>query len=594
MSDGEPEPFVMSTDPDDPDGSTDEAGPATPDDTDDPEPGAALPVESIADLIDEASRTAAEQAVQAAIGEAPEDRSAEVWGPADDDTEAVWDAAAEHHSGNRVFDDVLGTDDAWSSSGDRQVSPAADPTVDLADGAGDEDDEPEVYTFPVADEPSVVAADDLAAAMVAPDSPGASDEVDGDQVSADAGEDAQESDDLAVLDEVIEADEDTWADQAWSDRVEQADAAADEPTVETPEPFLFAAGPDTNAPADVPDHTATNDEREPDAFSFAFDAPDAPDEEPAMEPTTPADPDPTHDAAVGDGAGDATVDPWAAAAEVSSPDSDEPAEDADTMWSRGTEESADTVWIDPAIDDAGAVWEDEGSAAADDVVWAAGDDDAGDEPMASADQDDPGTDAVSDDAWIFDVGDDEGDDGAGPVDDSLAATATPRPDTGWNDLESEQASWSLPDLPRRAPSEGAEPDGFAASLDDGFSAGDDDDDDDDAPWSSPALDDPEPVAHAEAEDLQGALGELLGATSAPGPVEAETPDEPAAPAADDTVAPAASSAPLDHLDDLDDLDGVLADLDGLGEPTAGAPPTGDDDASPFACLLYTSPSPRDS
>ena len=244
MTDGEPEPFRMSTGPTEPtDADGDRAEPEATDDTAAQDAGSDPDVvvggvESIDDLIDEATRTAADQAERQASGEAAEDRSADVWGDGgtDGDVDAVWAAAQDSSSGQEVWGAPDADGDVWSDDG-LQWSPASDaastgrpedpaqrPTgrPAAAEGMDDgetADDEPGTFTFAVDDD----------------------DEVDTDSSHGGGTGDARPP--------------------------------------EEPEPFRFEAGPATNAPAQVPDHVADADAEEPEAFTFGVDEDTAQDDD---------------------------------------------------------------------------------------------------------------------------------------------------------------------------------------------------------------------------------------------------------------------------------------------------------------------------
>ncbi len=528
MTDGEPEPFVMSMGADDEDDTTPDApaepdlpadeapatgGEPTPSADEGDDPAHVLPggVESISDLIDEASRTATEQAVRAATGTAPEDRSSDVWGTPeeDEDLDALWSAAADRHRGSHVFDDVLGPEDGWSSD-TRLPPPAADPTFDHddPDDGAPEDDEPEVFTLSVDDEEASRPGREAEEPPSAPPS-----------------------------------------------------APADDHDVDDPEPFRFAAGPATTAPAAVPDHVPTAGDEEPDLFAFAFDetedgsgrdgpdagarsedgddrslaeaatADDAPDERPPLE-------DPVADEPDGDRHDDGDL--WGAASLSD--------DDASELWASDAKPDEEPVWA-PAPED--GPWAPEAETAAPPPAPAAGD---------------VGDDADDDGAWTFDVGaadeqpadeqalDEErpaaerDDDGDEPT---LAESARPRVDTGWSDLSVEQATWTLDPVPTGetdpfATDDAAtpDPDGFTASLDDpddGFLP-------DDEPLAPTR--EPDPPFTTEKAALGDVIEDLLG-------------DMPASPPG------AAVEQPDD--DPLDALDDALADLDQLDDVAASTP-----------------------
>lgn len=494
MTDGEPEPFQMSTDPgDERDGADDAAADGPGDETPDGQPAGAahddaarattLPggVESIDDLIDEASRTAADQAIQAATGTAPVDRSSDVWGAVeeedDEDLDALWSAAADRHRGSHVFDDVLGPD------GDEDVTrlppPAADPTRSLADEPVD--DEPEVFTLPVDDEQAAPAS------------------------SAGSTEDR--------------------------DATARADAAEDDPTAaDDPEPFRFAAGPASTAPAEVPDHVPTGGRAEPDVFAFAF----------------------SDDAADGNGAED---------------EPDDTEDDTEIEVMSGVHAADDGAAAVPTAQEEPVSEEPE--APDDDAAWTfdIGEDQPWeDEPAAGADDEEEAT---------------------------LAERAQPRSDAGWNDLSDEPATWSLDPIPTGDEDGFADAADLATSPDPGgFSALLDDLPDDEArPVEDPDdgfLPDDQPLAPTREPDPpfqtdQAALGDviddLLGDLDA-----AQRPDPAAAPPAtpDLTAMPPPAPTPSDVATDPPDgpVAGAMPPPDADDGATPGPPPDAADELEP--------------
>lgn len=238
MTDGEPEPFRMPTEPDanEPEGTEPDATELGEEPAATPEEGSPTErAENIADLIDEASRTAAEQTARKEAGEVPEDRSADVWGDdgvtaegdadtdTDADADAVWAAAEGASSGHVVWSEADAEGDVWADTTDTRTPPlSADPAREAAAArpaaADDEDsapgeDEPDTFSFAIGDDrdDDGGGADDRGAAPVVPPA---------------------------------EAEE--------------------------PDPFHFDAGPDTSAPMPVDDQP-DDDVDEPEAFSFAVD-----------------------------------------------------------------------------------------------------------------------------------------------------------------------------------------------------------------------------------------------------------------------------------------------------------------------------------
>lgn len=553
MTDGEPEPFRMTTGPDaadTPADAADDVDDAPADDVDAPLPGGA---ESIADLIDEASRTAAEQAVQEATGTAPVDRSGDVWGSADiddddEDLDALWSAAADRHRGSRVFDAVLGPDDDWGSA-PRMPPAAADPTIGVGGGSGAEP-EPEVFKLSVDD-------------------------------SADEG-----------------------PDPVAADVPPRVDGPDDE---DDPEVFRFAAGPATTAPAAVPDHVPEAGRDEPDVFAFAFDdiPADAGEEPPDDEARTgPGDGDPQEpimrndDPADDDAAepttqeepvsqeseaGDDERDPWA----VPSGSQD----DAGELWATSTER-VEPVW-DAAPDD-DAPWsstdddDDDDAAFDDEAPWSSTDDGGGDDAAPDDEEE------HDDSAWTFDVRDDVvawDEDLADPTDDdqdtvgtdgeerTLAESARPRADTGWQDLSDAPSRWTLDPTPT------GEDDGFtdaaveaSAPDPDTFSAllGEDATDAVDAEVAEGAnegfLPDDEPLAPTREPDppfqtgnaglgdvIDDLIGDLGPAPTTPGG------------AGDDRDDLTDALAGLDQFDDVGSAAADAADVAPTDEPAASAP-----------------------
>ncbi|MBW3603041.1 MAG: hypothetical protein KY434_10140 [Actinobacteria bacterium] len=266
MTDEEPEPFRMPADPD-------AEEPATPDD-DQPEgdvadEGPRARAESIADLINEAARTAAEQDQAEERGNVPQDRSADVWGePAEaapaHGTDAVWQQAEDDAASN-VWD-LDEDDDMWGSAG----AP--------------------IHEQPPTDEPT---------APPTARTPG-----------ADA--------------------------EGQPDEHDQHDEHDEEP-----ETFTFPAGPDTTAPAALPDHTADEDE-EPEAFTFAVT------EDQPLGSAQPPGP------ASGTAAEADQVQEWT----VPGADDDEEADVSDEVWTFSVATDQETPLADSASprDDAG--WHD--------------------------------------------------------------------------------------------------------------------------------------------------------------------------------------------------------------------------------------------
>lgn len=625
----EPEPFVMSMGPDpEDDDAPERTGDATANEDDD----AAAPLpESIADLIGEASRTATEQAVQAATGTAPEDRSSDVWGAPDDDEDldAVWSAAADRHRGSHVFDDVLGTEDSWQST-TRMPPPAADPTVGLDDDpVHDPRDEPEVFKLSIDDDAAdaPAAVDDLAAAMVTP----------------------RESSGPDAPDEGPDTDE-------------AGAGGAD------PEPFRFAAGPATTAPAALPDHVPAAGRDEPDLFAFAFDERDA-------EDGTPDEPD-------ADVRSEDVDDRMLVEEPIHDDAADEPAPLEDPVSEVPDDADDQDVWADaePSDGDASDPWA-AASEGADEPVWEQATEDAPwtapsspdtrpPAPLGEAAQDDP--DDPDDRAWTFDIGadreasfddvDEVDDQHANPTADddhepTLAESARPRADTGWADLSEEQSTWTLDPVPDGAtfPVDDAtapDPDGFAAVLDDadqfaaalgeaehaGETAPDDDEDDgflpDDEPLPPTRAPDPpfetdsaalgdviedllsdipatSPAADGPDEDPLDALDDALAGLdqfddlqdSAPAATETAPTEQPAAPEAPPVpeAPPAPESSPDDEWDDLAAMPPPASATTSMPPPTAAPPPVAGDapaaadapDDAPAEARAPAEPDPED-
>lgn len=375
MTDDEPEPFTMPADPgaaaDAPDDDAAEAEEeaATTDAAD--EPGG-LPggLESIADLIDEAARTAAAQAESEQATDAHDD-GADLWGdgPAgSSDASSVWDAAEAASSGRGVWQATDAQGDVWADHAPRRPSASADPTRSSQD--------PTVPTGTPA------AAEDMVNAPSADDEP----------------------------DTFIFSVGDDRSDDPLPEEPTRPPAVADE---EEPEPFSFASGPATSAPMPLPSRVE-DDEEEPETFTFAV-ADDAPaddaDEDVVVDVTTDAAPAP-----------EPTIVDWAVATPTAADDDGEHPDDdpwtfdvmADASDSTTIDEDAPLAEAAQPRPDGG--WRDLEAEA--EPGWSVPDlpprtyDDEDDEPdrfSISVGDDDP------DDVATFAVADDEDDDDAGPV-----------------------------------------------------------------------------------------------------------------------------------------------------------------------------------
>ena len=479
MTDGEPEPFRMSTNADDGDPDDGEAADTDPADGD-PAPEHAAPgVEGLGDLIDEAARAADEQARREQRAQPTADRSGDVWGRADDedeDLDAVWAAASERHRGSHVFDDMLGTEDTWRSS-TRIPPPAADPAFDVADlsdsPASPGDDEPEVFKLQVDEDatgtapaPPDVVADAPAPPDVVADAPSHGDEpledpADGSEPRDEAAENGETHDDplwgLAdpgdtedVWRPVDDIDElDPWGSpaEAPADRSDEEDRTAsgdDRDATEHgrgdgPEPFRFAAGPQTSAPAAVPDHVEDPDDDEPDLFAFAF-----------ADPTDGARSDPD-DRGPDDDSDDAAAVDTDAVDDVEDPGDLDGVDDPFAVDDVGAVHEAEVPDAPDGVDDPDDL--DDLDDLDDDMVWSVAAVSAEEEepPMmtesAPDNEDGADEDTWSDvedevDLWTA-AGEAATDEDDQPDEPPLAETVRPRPDAGWDDQSRDGESWAL-------------------------------------------------------------------------------------------------------------------------------------------------------